>query len=86
MRTCRKRRRPLLGFIETGTRGLFDAEDAATLTEGLAPGSAIIALAIEQAWAIGLMNALENFGAEIALSTRIPAVVVDERLAALGVE
>jgi len=76
----------LLGFIETGTRGLFDAEDEATLTEGLAPGSAIIALAIEQAWAIGLMNALENFGAEIALSTRIPAVVVDERLAALGVE
>jgi hypothetical protein len=76
----------LLGFIETGTRGLFDAEDAATLTEGLAPGSAIIALAIEHAWAVGLINALEGFGAEVALSTRIPAVIVDERLAALGVE
>jgi hypothetical protein len=75
-----------LGFVETGTRGLFDAEDSAMLAEGLAPGSAIIALAIEHAWAVGLINALYNQGAEIALSTRIPAVVVNERLAAIGAE
>jgi hypothetical protein len=76
----------MLGFIETGTRGLFDAEDAATLAEGLTPGSAIIALAIEHSWAVGLINALYNQGAEIAISTRIPAAIVNERLAALGAE
>jgi hypothetical protein len=76
----------LLGFVETGTRGLFDAEDSAMLAEGLAPGSAIIALAIEHSWAVGLINALYDQGAEIALSTRIPAAVVNERLAAVGAE
>jgi hypothetical protein len=78
--------RAMLGFVETGTRGLFDSEDAATLAEGLTPGSAIIALAIEHSWAVGLMNALYAQGAEIALSTRIPAAIVNERLAALGAE
>jgi hypothetical protein len=76
----------LLGFVETGTRGLFDAEDSAMLAEGLAPGSAIIALAIEHSWAVGLINALYDQGAEIAMSTRIPAAVVNERLAAVGAE
>jgi hypothetical protein len=76
----------MLGFIETGTRGLFDAEDAATLAEGLTPGSAIIALAIEHSWAVGLINAMYAQGAEIAISTRIPAAIVNERLTALGVE
>ncbi len=32
-----------VGFIDTGTRGLFDSEDAATLIEGMVPGSAVIA-------------------------------------------
>jgi hypothetical protein len=73
-----------LGFIETGTRGLFDAEDSAMLAEGIAPGSAIIALAIEHVWAIGLVNALAEVGADMALSIRIPAPVVDERFAALA--
>ena len=78
--------RDKLGFIETGTRGLFDAEDAATLAEGLVPSSAIIALAIEHAWAVGLVNALYDQGAEIALTYRVPAATVDERFAALGAE
>jgi hypothetical protein len=73
-----------LGFIETGTRGLFDAEDFATLAEGLVPGSAVFALAIEHVWAIGLTNALHAAGAEIAMSVRIPAAVVDERFSALA--
>src|SRR5262245_7589357 len=34
-----------LGFIDTGTRGMFDAADAATLYEGMVPGSALCALA-----------------------------------------
>ena len=72
------------GFIDTKTRGLFDAEDAAAFIEGMAPGSAIVALAIENAWAVPLMNAFEEAGADIAMHTRIPAPVVDDALAALA--
>jgi hypothetical protein len=71
-----------LGFIDTKTRGLFDAEDSAELVEGMVPGSAIVALAIENTWALGLMNAAEEMGAEIALTARIPAVAVEDALAA----
>ena len=73
-----------LGFIETGTRGLFDAEDSAMLAEGMTPGSAVVALAIEHRWAIGLAKALWASGADVALSLRIPAPVVNERLAAVA--
>ena len=72
-----------LAFIETGTRGLFDSEDAATFAEGLVPGSGICALAIENAWAVPLMNSWLEAGLELALHTRIPAVVFDEAMAAL---
>jgi hypothetical protein len=75
-----------LGFIDTKTRGLFDSEDAATLTEGVVPGSTVLALAIENAWAVPLMNAFEAAGAEIALHTRVPAVVIDDALASIGAE
>ncbi len=73
-----------LAFIETGTRGLFDTGDAETFAEGMIAGSAVVALAIENAWAVGLINAIEGVGAEIAMHTRIPAVVIDDALAALG--
>ena len=39
-------------FIEAATIGLFDDEDAATLCEGMVPGSAVAALAIEHTWAV----------------------------------
>jgi hypothetical protein len=73
-----------LGFMETGTRGLFDADDADALLEGMAPGSAVVALAIEHAWAVGLANAIVAAGAEIAMNERIPAVEVDAAFAALA--
>ena len=73
-----------LAFIDTKTRGLFDAEDAATFAEGMVPGSAIVALAIENTWAVGLMNAFESVGADIALHTRIPAVIFDDAMAAVA--
>lgn len=76
--------RATLGFIETGTRGLFNAEDSATLTEGMVEDSAVIALAIENAWAVGLMNALADAGAEVAVHSRVPAVVVDDLLSDLA--
>ena len=75
-----------LDFIETGTRGLFDTEDAAVLAEGLVPGSAVIALAIENTWAVPLMNSWLEAGVELALHTRIPAVVFDEAMAAISEE
>lgn len=78
--------RKILGFIDTGTRGLFDSSDAETLMEGLVPGSAVVALAIENAWAVPLLNAFEEAGAEIALHTRIPAPVVDDALQRVGAE
>jgi Family of unknown function (DUF6325) len=75
-----------LGFIETGTRGFFDSDDADTLIEGMVPGSAVMAFAIEHAWAIGLRKALEGVGGEVAMTYRIPAPLVDEALAELGVD
>lgn len=72
-----------VGFIETGTRGLFDSEDAETLYEGMVPGSAVVALAIEHAWAVDLVNALQRAGVEMALNFRVPAPIVDEAFASL---
>jgi hypothetical protein len=71
-----------LGFIDTKTRGLFDAQDSATLAEGMVPGSAIVALAIENTWALGLMDAAVAMGAEVAFTSRIPAALVEDALAA----
>jgi hypothetical protein len=72
-----------LGFIDTGTRGLFDSEDAATLWEGMVPGSAVIALAIEHTWALALVNALYQAGVDVALNFRVPAYIVDEAFASV---
>ena len=73
-----------LGFIDTGTKGLFDSEDTEMLYEGMVPGSVVLALAIENAWAVPVMNAFAGAGAEVALHTRIPAVIVDDVLSALS--
>ena len=75
-----------LGFIETGTRGLFDSEDADMLIEGMVTGSAVMALAIEHTWAIGLRRALVKVGADVALTFRIPAPIMEDALTELGVE
>ena len=75
-----------VGFIETGTRGLFDSEDAEILIEGMVPGSAVLALAIEHTWALALVNALWQAGVDVALNFRVPALVVDEAFASLGVD
>lgn len=73
-----------LGFIETGTQGLFSQDDAATIFEGMVPGSVVVALAIENKWAVGLLNYMAEAGSEIAMHWRIPAPVVDEAFASLG--
>ncbi len=76
--------RASFGFIETGTRGLFDSEDADVLWEGMVPGSAVFALAIEHVWAVELVNALANAGVELAFNYRVPAPIVDEAMASLA--
>ena len=78
--------RAALGFIETGTRGLFDSEDAETLFEGMVPGSAVVALAIEHLWAVDLVNAIYNVGVELAFQFRVPAAIVDEAYASFAPE
>ena len=64
--------------------GLFDDETAEMLAEGTVPGSAAAALAIEHVWAVPLVNAISEAGAEVGMHTRIPAPIVDEAFAALG--
>jgi hypothetical protein len=78
--------RAAVGFIETGTRGLFDTEDAETLFEGMVPGSAVVALAIEHTWAVALVNAFWQAGVDVALNFRVPALIVDEAFASIGLE
>lgn len=73
-----------VAFIEAATIGLFDDEDAAMLCEGMVPGSAVTALAIENTWAVELANAIAAEGGEMAFNYRIPAPVVDEAFAAFS--
>mgnify|MGYP001813209811 FL=1 len=71
-------------FIEAETRGLFDDEDAAILCEGMVPGSAVAALAIEHTWALDFANAIATEGGEVALNWRVSAPFVDEAFASLA--
>ncbi len=75
-----------LGFIDTGTRGLFDSDDAEIFYEGMVPGSAVVALAIEHTWAVDLVNALDRAGVEVAIHYRVPAPMIDEAFASLGID
>jgi hypothetical protein len=75
-----------LGFVDTGTRGLFDVEDSDLLFEGMVPGSAVVALAIENTWTVPLLNAFGEAGVEVALHSRIPAPIVDDALELLTSE
>ncbi len=75
--------RAAVGFIDSGTRGLFDSEDAEALYEGMVPGSGVCALAIEHAWAVDLVNAIYGAGVEMAANYRVPAEVVEEAFASL---
>lgn len=72
-----------VAFIEAETRGLFDDDDANLLCEGMVPGSALAALAIEHTWAIDFANAVAAEGGEVGLNLRVPAPIVDEAFALL---
>jgi hypothetical protein len=85
LRELPEEQRKAVGFIDHGTHGLFDTEDAETLYEGMVPGSAVFALAIEHTWAVALVNALNQAGVESALQFRVPAPIVEEAFASLPV-
>lgn len=72
-----------VGFTQIGTQSLFDSMDANTLIEGMVPGSAVVALAIEHVWAVALVNAMYNAGMELATTYRVPAPIADEVYASL---
>ncbi len=67
-----------VGFIEDETQGLLNEEDAEIFFEGMVPGSAVVALAIEHTWAVNLVNAIAGAGFEVALNFRVPAPVVSD--------
>ena len=56
------------------------------LYEGMVPGSAVVALAIEHAWAVDLVNAIDAQGVAVAINVRIPAPVVNEAFASLATD
>jgi len=73
-----------LGFIETGTSGLFDSEDFDILVEGMLPGSAVAAFAIEHAWIVGFRKVLEGAGGALGMTIHVPDPIVDDALSAAG--
>ena len=73
-----------LDFVDTETIGLFSDDDAEPFYEGMVPGSAVIVLAIEHTWAVDLVNAMIDTGAELAVNFRVPAPIVDEAFASLA--
>ncbi len=73
-----------LGFVETGTRGLFDSDDFDMLVEGMVPGSAVAAFAIEHAWIRGFSNVMKAAGVEYGMTVHIPDPIVDDALSAAG--
>ncbi len=72
-----------VGFIEDETQGLLNEEDAEIFFEGMVPGSAVVALAIEHTWAVDLVNAIAGAGFEVALNFRVPAPIVSDAFASL---
>jgi len=73
-----------LGFVETGTRGMFHSDDASSFVDALEPGEAIVALAIEHTWAKELNASFAQSGVEKIRATRVPESVVNERFAAIS--
>jgi hypothetical protein len=62
---------------------LVSAEDLDELSAGLEPNSSAAVLVFEHTWATGLKNALSDAGGVLVADVRVPALVVDEVLAAI---
>jgi len=68
----------MLGYRRSGTRGLFDSANADEFTQGMVPGSAVVALAIEGTRETVLRQSLMGIGADMAFTRRLPSAEVHE--------
>jgi hypothetical protein len=72
-----------LGFAPGGMESLFSSYDTEGFYKEMEPGTALMGLAIEQTWAVGLLNTMLDAGTEMAAHFAVPAVVVNAAFASL---
>jgi len=63
---------------------LVSEDDVTELAADLEPGSSAAVLVFEHTWAKGFRNAIVGSGGELVADFRVPAVAIDELLAALA--
>ncbi|BDZ42138.1 hypothetical protein GCM10025865_14370 [Paraoerskovia sediminicola] len=69
---------PALAALDPDGVGLAGEEDLLDVSAGLAPGSAALVLVVEHTWARSFLAAVVETPAEILMSERITAEVVNE--------
>ena len=70
-----------LGFAPGGLESLFSSRDTEEFYNDMEPGTTLMGLAIEQTWAVGLLNTMVDAGTELAAHFAVPAPLVDEAFA-----
>lgn len=73
------------GSIELEATGLAPDDDIQELGADLPPGTSAVLLVVEHRWAKTLAERVASSGGYLIHSERIPAPIVNEQLAALGV-
>ena len=68
--------------LEVQESGLTGEDDIAEIAQGMAVGSSALIIEVELTWARNFVRAANEAGAELLFSTRIPAEVVNEIVAA----
>jgi hypothetical protein len=63
----------VLGYMRSHGRGLFDSANADEFTGGMKPGSAVVALAVENRWLTAVKASLAGVGADMTVVRRLPA-------------
>ncbi|ROS75614.1 DUF6325 family protein [Cellulomonas sp. PhB143] len=69
---------PALSALDVGGAGLAGEEDLLDVAASLGTGSAAIVLLVEHTWARSFLAAIRDTEAEILMTERIPAEVVNE--------
>ena len=70
-----------LTAVKLPAQGLIGDEDLAALADGMEVGSTALVLAIEHTWARTVVAAVQESGAEVIATERIPADVVNQVIA-----
>jgi Family of unknown function (DUF6325) len=70
-----------LTSVELPAQGLIGDEDLESLADGLAIGTTALVLAIEHTWARSVVAAVQESGAQVIATERIPADVVNQVVA-----